>query len=74
MDLRKDTDRMVTFRKYRSFCYMIPFLVNVLSGGGFRAVAYPSEGFKFVAFRFNNVTVIDMDDWLIRAPFFDVVS
>ena len=61
---------MVAFCKYRSFCYMIPFFVNILCGGGFGAIAYPSKGFKFVTFRFDNVTVIDMDDRLIRAPFF----
>ena len=70
MDLRKDTDRVIAACKYSSFRYMISFFINILCSGAFRAIAHQSERFKFIAVRFYNIAVVDMDDQLGRAPIF----
>lgn len=58
---------MVAGCKGGGFCDMISFFINILCFGAFRAIPDPSEGFKFVTVRLHDITVIDMDDRLVRA-------
>lgn len=60
---------MIAVGKYGGFCNMITFLINIFCSGTLRTIAYPAKRLKFITIRFYNVTVIDMNDRVSRAPF-----
>ena len=71
MDFGENTDWMITVGEDSGFSHMVSFFINVLSCGAFRTITHISEGFKFVAIRFHNITVIDMDNGMVGTPLFD---
>ena len=70
----KDTDRMIAGSKDTGFCYMVSFPINVFRRCTFRAITYDTKRFKFITIWFYNITVINVDDWFRRNPFFNLLE
>lgn len=45
---------------------------NINGCSTFRTIAHPTERFKFVTVRFHNIAVIDMNNRMLRTPFFNL--
>ena len=63
---------MVIFSKHCGFCDMIALFIDTLCRCAFRTIPDPSEGLEFMTVRLYDITVIDMDDRLAGAPFFNL--
>lgn len=72
VDFRKDAGRMAVTGKNGGLCYIVAFFMNIFCGRTFGTVTHPAEGFKFVTVRLYDIAVIDMDDRLVRTPFFNL--
>lgn len=62
---------MITGCQDTGFRYMIAFFINIFSICTLRAIPDKSEGLKFIAIRFYNITVVDVDDRFRRSLFAD---
>lgn len=71
MNFREDTDRMSITSQDTGFRNMITFFINRFCVSTFRTIPDYTESFKFIAVRFYNVTVIDVNDGFGRNPFMD---
>jgi len=74
MDFRINTDGMIAFRQNTGFCHMIAFFIDIFRTRALGSIPNKAQSFEFVAIRFDDITVIQMNHRLIGNPFADDVE
>ncbi len=60
MNLRENTDRVITFGQYAGFCYMV-VSINIFCIFTFGAIPDRFKGLKLITIRFNNIIIVDVN-------------
>ena len=71
MEFGENADRVIAGRKSNCFSNMVAFIINIFSACTFRTVTDYTKVLEFHAIRFDNITVINKYDGIVRDPFAD---